>query len=73
MRDAKHYRALLNTNPSASVSFTLAASAVYAAQHGVCEPEHRDTAEWKTIARDLKARYGENLTVDEVRAEMVQK
>ncbi len=70
MRDAKHYRKLLRSNPSASVGFTLAASAVYAARFGVCEAEHHSTAEWKTIARQLRADYGEQLTADEVRAEI---
>lgn len=32
--------------------------------------EHRSTPEWGQIARDLKARYGETLTPDEVRQEM---
>ncbi len=70
MRDAKHYRNLLKSNPSASVGFTLAASAVYAARFGICEAEHHSTDEWKTIARQLKADYGDQLTADEVRSEM---
>jgi len=70
MRNAQHYTTLLDQNPATSVGFALAASAVYAARHGVCENEHRATDEWAAIARDLRARYGENLTTDQVRAEM---
>jgi hypothetical protein len=72
MRDRKHYLSLLAQNPGATVGFTLAASAVYAARFGECEDEHRGTEEWATIARDLKSRYGENLDGDQVRAEMKQ-
>jgi len=70
MRDRPHFERLLNENPNASVGFSLAARAVYAARYGVCEAEHHDTPEWGQIARDLKARYGETLTPDEVREEM---
>jgi hypothetical protein len=72
MRDANHYRRLLDQNPGAQVGFTLAASAVYAAHYGSCEAQDHGTDEWKSIARDLKARYGENLSDDEVRSEMVR-
>lgn len=70
MRDARHYRRLLDQNDSASIGFTLAAAAVYAARYGQCEADDHATEEWKQIARHLKADYGENLTTDEVRAEM---
>ena len=71
IRDAKHFRELLlSSNPAASVGFSLAASAVYASRYGACEAEDRSTEEWKQIARDLKSRHGDNLTPDEVRAEM---
>lgn len=70
MRDARHYYRLLDQNPSAQVGFTLAAAAVYAARYGFCEAEQHSTEEWKRIARNLKADYGETLTTDEVRAEM---
>lgn len=61
---------MLAENPSASVGFTLAAAMVYAARYGVCETDHHGTDEWKTIARRLRAEYGETLTVTEVTAEM---
>jgi len=70
MRNEHHYRRMLEQNPNAGVGFTLAAAMVYAARYGVCDPEHHGTDEFKTIARRLKSEYGENLTVDEVSAEM---
>ena len=33
---------------------------------GQCEAEHHGTEEWRQIARDLKERYGEALTVKQV-------
>lgn len=70
MRDARHYYRLLDQYQSAQVGFTLAAAAVYAARYGVCEAEQHSTEEWKQIARNIKADYGDTLTTDEVRAEM---
>jgi hypothetical protein len=70
MRDANHYIRLLDENPNAQVGFTLAASAVYAARYGSCEAADHGTDEWCYIARDLKARYGDNLNASDVRSEM---
>jgi hypothetical protein len=70
MRDKQHFLNMLDRNPSAQVGFALAAAAVYAARYGVCEAKHHNTKEWKEIAHALKAKYGESLSVDEVRAEM---
>lgn len=70
MRDKKHFLRLLNDNPNASVGFSLAAAAIFAARNGTCEPNDHSTTEWKAIARRLRATYGENLAVDEVLAEM---
>lgn len=70
MRDAKHYRDLLSRNPNATVGFSLAASAVYAARFGSCEAADRSTPEWKRIARQLRQRYGDELSMAEVVAEM---
>lgn len=70
MRDQKHYNRLLNENPNASVGFTLAAHAVYAAKHGTCDGDERNSTECQNIARALRGKYGETLTPDEVRAEM---
>jgi hypothetical protein len=75
MRNKKHYENLLNQNPNASVGFSLAAQAVYAAKYGNYpgpnESDGTDVSAWKSITRELKSKYGENLTVDDVRAEMV--
>ena len=70
MRDANHYRHLLDQNPGAQVGFTLAASAIYAARYGSCEAADHVTDEWRAIASDLKSRYGENLDASDVRSEM---
>lgn len=70
MRTKHHYESMLDKNPDASIGFTLAADMIYAARHGAVTPEDRGTDEWKNIARMLKKRYGENLTVEKVRHEM---
>lgn len=70
MRNEQHCRRMLEQNTNAGVGFTLAAAMVYAARYGSCEPADHGTDEWKNIARDLKSKYGENLTVDECSAEM---
>ena len=64
-RTAQHYLDMMRQNPGASVGFTLAAKAVYASRHGAWNGD-----DVSAIARDLKARYGESLTVAEVRREM---
>jgi len=70
MRNENHYREMIEKNPEASIGFTLAASAIYAAQHGLCEAEQSSTDEWRVIARDLKSRYGETLSGADVLDEM---
>jgi hypothetical protein len=66
-----NYRDLITRNASASIGFTLATKAVYASKYKtICDVEEVGTEEWKQIARDLKAKYGENLTTDEVLQEM---
>ncbi len=74
MRTKKHYENLLNQNPNTTVGFSLAAQAVYAAKNGNYpgpnESDGTDVATWKNIARELKSKYGENLTVEQVREEM---
>lgn len=72
MRTKKHYENLLNQNPNATIGFSLAAQAVYAAKNGIFDPnddDFDDTA-YRMICRALKSKYGENLTADEVREEM---
>lgn len=72
MRTHKHYLDMLSRNPETSIGFTLAAQAVYAAKLGVFDvnaPDH-DEIEYREIALSLREKYGESLSVDEVRREM---
>lgn len=66
MRNKKHYQDMFDRNPDATVGFSLAASAVYAARYGVCEDEHRGTEEHAAIARALRTKYGDEITIAEV-------
>ena len=67
MRTKDHYMKLLSGNPNATVGFSLAAQAVYSSRFGVFE---KSDDEYRQIASNLKAKYGENLTVNEVISEM---
>jgi hypothetical protein len=69
-RNAEHFRGMLAAHPRAKIGFVMAASAVYAQKHGICDAEDHDDPEWWKIARALKTRYGDTLTVDEVFREM---
>ena len=74
MTEREDYEKMLN-DTHASIGFAMAAGAVYAARHGWFPgPNDWETIsewwEWRAIGRDLKSRYGNSLTVDEVRAEM---
>lgn len=72
MRTRKHYEDMLTRNPNASVGFTLAAQAVYAAKFGMFDPnsEDHEEIEYRDIALRLRDKYGESLSVSEVRLEM---
>ncbi len=71
MRTKKHYEKMLSENPNTAIGYTLAADMVYAARHDVIHrAEDHGSDEWRTIAGNLKSKYGENLTVDQVRHEM---
>lgn len=71
MRTQKHYEDMLKKNPNTAVGYTLAADMVFAARHGsIKRGDDHGGDEWRTIARNLKSRYGETLTVDQVRHEM---
>jgi hypothetical protein len=71
MRTKKHYEALLTQNPNTSIGFTLAADMIYAARHGsIFRSEVHGGEEWRNIALMLKRKYGENLSVEQVRHEM---
>lgn len=65
MRDTKHYRAMLDSNPNANVGRTLAAHMVYAKLHGHCDDEERSSEEVANISRRLKRKYGDELTHSE--------
>ena len=73
MRTKQHYENMLDKNPNASIGFTLAADMVYAAVHGSCEAADHIEQNWRDIARALKSKYGENLSVDDVRREMASR
>jgi len=72
MRTKQHYENLFAKNANATIGFTLAAQAVYAARNGVFDAnaENHNYEAFRAIARMLKMRYGENLTVEQVRNEM---
>jgi len=71
MRTKKHYEDMLNKNPGASIGFTLAADMMYAARHDIINrAETHGGEECKNIARMLKQKYGETLTVDQVHHEI---
>lgn len=71
-RTKQHYIDLLDKNPNATIGFTLAAQAVYAARNGVFDAnaEDHNYEAFRAIARGLKMKYGENLTVEQVRSEI---
>lgn len=69
MRTKKHYEKMLSENPNTTIGFTLAADMVFAAVNGQCDVSDHIEQSWRDIARRLKNKYGENLSVDEVRAE----
>jgi hypothetical protein len=69
-RDAEYYGVLIRQNAGATVSFVLAANAVYAAKFGLCDSEQIMDREWLSIAGKLKKTYGNYLTADKVLAEM---
>lgn len=70
MRNAAHYKKMMQSNPGASIGFTLAADAVYAAIHGACEAQQHIEQAWRDIARRLRKKYGDNLSADQVLQEM---
>ena len=71
MRTLTHYQKMLTDNPDTTIGFTLAADMIYTARNGeIKRSEARGGDEWRTIALNLKRKYGESLSVDEVRAEM---
>ena len=71
MRTKKHCEKMLSENPTSAIRFTLAADMVYTARHDfINRAEAHGEEEWKNIARNLNSKYGESLTVNEIRHEM---
>lgn len=71
MRTKKHYEKMLSENSNTTIGFTLAADMVFAARHdSIKRGDDHGGDEWRTIARNLKSKYGEALSVDQVRHEM---
>ena len=69
--DELFYRNMLSHESGAEISVSLAASAVYAAKYGACEPEDKTRVEYKILLRTLREKYeGRNLSVSETITEM---
>jgi hypothetical protein len=68
--DAEHYWNLLSRKGEATVGFSLATCAIYAAKFGVCGSQEIMDEKWLRIAVTLKATYGNNLTAEQAIAEM---
>ncbi len=68
--DAEHYWKLLSGKVRAAVGFSLATSAIYAAKFGICQSQNIMDKEWLLIAATLKKTYGNNLSSEQVLAEM---
>ena len=70
-KDEHFYRTMLSHEPNAEINISLAASAVYAAKYGACEPADRTRVEYKILLRRLREKYKErSLSVSETIAEM---
>ena len=69
--DEQFYRNMLSHESGAEINISLAASAVYAAKYGACEPADKTKAEYKILLRRLREKYeGRNLSVKETITEM---
>jgi hypothetical protein len=69
--DEQFYRNMLSHESGAEIGIALAASSVYAAKYGACEPEDKTRVEYKIIMRTLREKYkGRNLSVNETITEM---
>jgi hypothetical protein len=70
-RDEHFYRDMLNHNSDAEIGVSIAASAIYAAKYGACEPADRTRVEYKILLRRLREKYqGRGLSVSETITEM---
>jgi hypothetical protein len=71
-RDEYFYRNMLSHEAEgAEIGVSLAASAMYAAKYGACEPADRTRVEYKILLRKVREKYkGKNLSVTETITEM---
>lgn len=74
MSDWFQYMYLLHRNTEATFGYAWAARAVYSIMYGDTKQEmlELEDARYATIAQDLLLRYGENLSVNDVRKEMTK-
>ena len=69
--DEQFYRNMLSHESGSEINISLAASAVYAAKYGACEPADKTRTEYKILLRTLREKYeGRNLSVSETITEM---
>lgn len=70
-KDEHFYRTMMSHEVGAEISVSLAASAVYAAKYGVCDPADKTRVEYKILLRKIREKYkGRNLSVSETIIEM---
>ena len=69
--DEQFYRNMMLHESGAEITVPLAASAVYAAKYGACEPADKTRVEYKILLRMLREKYkGRNLSPSETITEM---
>jgi hypothetical protein len=70
-KDEQFYRNMMKHEALSEIGVSIAASAVYAAKYGACEPEDKTSAEYHNLLRALREKYkGGNLTARETITEM---
>ena len=70
-RDEQFYRNMMSHESSTEIGISIAASAVYAAKYGACEPADKTRLEYKQLLRKLREKYkGKNLSASETITEM---
>ena len=70
-RDEQFYRNMMSHESGTEIGISIAASAVYAAKYGACEPADKTRIEYKQLLRKLREKYkGKNLSASETITEM---
>ena len=70
-RDEQFYRNMMSYESGTEIGISIAASAVYAAKYGACEPEDKTRLEYQQLLRKLREKYkGRNLSASEIITEM---